>query len=290
VRVRVWVLVLCAIVVVAGSIMDRAAQDPGEPTATTQDVSAAVLAGAKRLELGRNGRTTARVGYHDGPFFLFDRSALAHYRDGRPWTAALRKAKRSGARSGESDGVIAVTTCCGDGERIALTVRRLPGPPRATTHGFDAAAAHDLDLPPATSCTRRPAAARPSCCTSARARTARGSRSGSGPARGSGATCWTCGRAPAERPRKWASLGPWLPGWLGEGRARRRAFGCRVVRRCAGVVGRRRRGRRLASRRRNGRGWVRGKGVAGGADADDGNVARNARSHVLCDVAVDIRR
>jgi hypothetical protein len=41
--------------------------------------------------------------------------------------------------------------------------------------------------------------------------------------------------------------------------------------------------------RRNGRGWVRGKGVAGGA-GDYGNVARITCSHVLCDVAVDIRR
>jgi hypothetical protein len=70
-----------------------------------------------------------------------------------------------------------------------------------------------------------------------------------------------------------------------------RVLGGRVVRRCPGVVGRRRRGSRLAFWRRNGMGWVRGKGgVAGGAGADDGNVARNARSHVLCDVAVDIRR
>jgi hypothetical protein len=41
--------------------------------------------------------------------------------------------------------------------------------------------------------------------------------------------------------------------------------------------------------RRNGMGWVRGKGVAGAA-SDYGNVARIARSHVPCDVAVDIRR
>jgi hypothetical protein len=44
----------------------------------------------------------------------------------------------------------------------------------------------------------------------------------------------------------------------------------------AGVVGRRRRGRRLASRRRNGRGWVRGKGVAGRLGANAGNVGNLA--------------
>lgn len=140
-------LVLCAIVVVAGLILDRAAQDPGDAAARTQDVSSTVLANARRRELPSSGRVTVRGGYLDGAFYLYDRSALVDYRQGRPWMDALQKAMRSGGRSGESDGVVAVTTCCGDGERVPLTVRRLPGPPRPATRGFDAAAEHDLDLP-----------------------------------------------------------------------------------------------------------------------------------------------
>jgi hypothetical protein len=52
----------------------------------------------------------------------------------------------------------------------------------------------------------------------------------------------------------------------------------------AGVVGRRRRGRRLAFRRRNGRGWVRGKGVAGPLGANAGHVGNLAPRPVDPDV------
>jgi hypothetical protein len=54
---------------------------------------------------------------------------------------------RWGGRSGLSDGVLAVSTCCGDREGVPMTVRRVAARPRRAAHGFDAVAEHDLDLP-----------------------------------------------------------------------------------------------------------------------------------------------